>query len=171
MARQGSANRHSHEKRPTFDMARASRQSGYAAWRVGGEVRSGFQCNQDEGPRGSDVVKGSRMAVIDPSEPNAGTKKGGKVREPAHRVIHCWREGLVFLRSGRSSTASPCRSRSADFLVPTGALTLAPMMQPKCKQIRADVEARYARTREWKGLEISRKGDVIPGRLVRMKGL
>jgi hypothetical protein len=60
------------------------------------------------------------MAVIDPSEPNAGTKKGGKVREPAHRVMHCWREGLVFLRSGRSSTASPCRSRSAGFSGPHG---------------------------------------------------
>jgi hypothetical protein len=59
-----------------------------------GEVRSGFQCNQDEGPRGSDVVKGSRMAVIDPSDPDAGTKKGRESEGP--RVIHCWREDLVF---------------------------------------------------------------------------
>ena len=39
--------------------------------------------------------------------------------------------GFSLLRSGRSSTASRCRSRSAGSLIPTEALTsLALMMQP-----------------------------------------
>lgn len=52
----------------------------------------GFSATKMKGPRGSDVVKGSRMAVIDPSEPDAGTKKGGKSERL--RVIHLLAGGL-----------------------------------------------------------------------------
>lgn len=130
-----------------------------------GEVRSGFGCNQDEGPREGDVVKGSRMAVIDPSKPDAGTKKRGKVRETqGHALLLAGGLSLLHaVRSGRSSTASRCRSRSAGFLVPTGALTLviahdATEMQADPRRCRGPV-----RMREWTALEISRESDVIPG--------
>ena len=95
------------------------------------------------------------MAVIDPSDPDAGNKEGIEGSEKGLGVIHLLAGGLSLLRSGRSSTASRCRSRSAGFLLPTEALTPTAHDATEMQQIRADVEARCLRGRVEK-LEISR---------------
>jgi hypothetical protein len=45
------------------------------------------------------------------------------------------------------------------------------MMQPKCKQIRADVEGRCLQYERVEGTGRVEGSDVIPRELVRMKGL
>lgn len=101
------------------------------------------------------LLKGFKDGGHRSQQPKCRNKEGWEKSEGArvHPLLFAGGEGLwSFLRSGRSSTASRCRSRSAGFLAPHGgwkeALTRpAHMMQPEwpARQIHADVHVRCTR--------------------------